>query len=143
MAPKGACQQCVLPPPPPLSDDLPPFVWPRTAAEIEGLAQGVEIDFTTTMDSVAGIKDEDASVETVLRPLMGAPHYKTNKAVVEANSSSTARRIPLSGRPRTRLGRGSLPSRQRAAPTRESMAASARWRPKIQLRAATRISCSR
>ena len=53
MAPKGACQQCVLPPPPPLSDDLPPFVWPRTAAEIEGLAQGVEIDFTSTMDRVA------------------------------------------------------------------------------------------
>jgi thimet oligopeptidase len=84
MAPKGACQQCVLPPPPPLSDDLPPFVWPRTAAEIEGLAQGVEIDFTTTMDRVAAVKDEDASVETVLRPLMGAPHYKTNRAVVEA-----------------------------------------------------------
>ena len=84
MAPKGACQQCVLPPPPPLTDDLPPFVWPRTAAEIEGLAQGVEIDFTTTMDRVAAVSDADASVETVLRPLMGAPHYKTNKAVVEA-----------------------------------------------------------
>ena len=84
LAPKGACQQCVLPPPPPLSDDLPPFVWPRTAAEIEGLAQGVEIDFTTTMDRVAAVSDADASVETVLRPLMGAPHYKTNKAVVEA-----------------------------------------------------------
>ena len=84
LAPKGACQQCVLPPPPPLSDDLPPFVWPRTASEIEGLAQGVEIDFTTTMDKVAAVSDADASVETVLRPLMGAPHYKTNKAVVEA-----------------------------------------------------------
>ena len=84
LAPKGACQQCVLPPPPPLSDDLPPFVWPRTASEIEGLAQGVEIDFTTTMDKVAAVSDADASVETVLRPLMGAPHYKTNKAVIEA-----------------------------------------------------------
>ena len=84
MAPKGACQQCVLPPPPALTDDLPPFVWPRTAAEIEGLAQGVEIDFTSTMDRVAAVSDADASVETVLRPLMGAPHYKTNKAVIEA-----------------------------------------------------------
>ena len=36
------------------------------------------------MDRVAGVSDADASVETVLRPLMGAPHYKTNKAVVEA-----------------------------------------------------------
>ena len=36
------------------------------------------------MDKVAAVKDEDASVETVLRPLMGAPHYKTNRAVVEA-----------------------------------------------------------
>ena len=84
MAPTGACQACVLPPAPPLTDDLPPFVWPRTASEIDGLAQGVEIDYHATMDRVAAVKDADVSVETVLRPLMGAPHYKTNPSVVSA-----------------------------------------------------------
>ena len=42
LAPPGACEACVLPPAPPLTDDLPPFVWPRTTAAIDALASDVE-----------------------------------------------------------------------------------------------------
>ena len=82
LAPPGACEACVLPPAPPLTDDLPPFVWPRTTAAIDALASDVEAKFEATMAAVAAV--DAPTFATVIEPLMNAPHFKTNKAICEA-----------------------------------------------------------
>ena len=83
-APPGACEKCVLPPPPPLGDGVPPFAWPDSVARIEALAAAVERDYEVLMDAVAAVADADVSFETVIRPLMRPPHYKTDARVAEA-----------------------------------------------------------
>lgn len=80
----GACESCVLPAPPPLSDDLPPFRWPRTVDEIQQQVRTVEAASKQALDAVAAVADGHETFENVIEPLMSVPHYKTNPMVCQA-----------------------------------------------------------
>jgi Zn-dependent oligopeptidase len=83
----GACESCVLPAPPPLSEDLPPFQWPRTADEIKKQFSMVEAASKQTLDAVAAVADGQETFANAIEPLMTVPHYKTNPLVCQAKFS--------------------------------------------------------
>ena len=80
----GACEACVLPAPPPLSDELPPFVWPRTPAEIREQVVAVEVASKQALDAVAAVPDGQETFTNTIEPLLAAPHFKTNPLVGQA-----------------------------------------------------------
>lgn len=87
IAPPEACEDCVMPPPPPpgaIEGDVPPFVWPRTAHEIEAMVVKVLADAKANLDAVAAVPDDAMTFENVVRPLMEAPNYKTNPLLCQA-----------------------------------------------------------
>jgi len=87
-APPETCDDCLLPPPPPPpaagGECLPPFQWPRSAADIEAAQAKVVAATNACWDAVAAVSDGNLTFETVIRPLMEAPHYKTNVLVCQA-----------------------------------------------------------
>lgn len=70
--------------PPPLSDNLPPFRWPRTVDEIQQQVRTVEAASKQALDAVAAVADGHETFENVIEPLMSVPHYKTNPMVCQA-----------------------------------------------------------
>ena len=64
--------------------DLPPFDWPTTAAAIEASTAKVLEAAAANLDAVAAVPEESLSFETVIRPLMLAPNYKTNHLVCQS-----------------------------------------------------------
>ena len=65
----GACEACVLPPPPPRSRDVPPLTWPRTVGEIEALVDAVEAEVAD--ERVGVVRGEGAAVR-MRRPQLAA-----------------------------------------------------------------------
>lgn len=86
-APEGACEECVLPPPPPpeaVAADVPPFTWPRTPKDVEEAVEKVLAAAAAALDAVAAVPEDKLTFESVVRPLMEAPMYKTNPLVCQA-----------------------------------------------------------
>ncbi|GMI36065.1 hypothetical protein TeGR_g10541 [Tetraparma gracilis] len=79
-----ACERCVLPARPELSDDLPPFAWPRTAAEVEaGIAQ-VEAQYQAHVNTILAIPEAEITFDNTIFPMMCPPHFKTNPLVCQS-----------------------------------------------------------
>lgn len=86
-APRGACDDCLLPPPPkPWSDsgELPPFEWPRTPGEIEVVTEQILAAAKASADAVAAVPIGELTFANVIAPLMKQPNYKTNPLVCQA-----------------------------------------------------------
>mmetsp|Transcript_77206 Transcript_77206/g.136759 ORF Transcript_77206/g.136759 Transcript_77206/m.136759 type:complete len:722 (+) Transcript_77206:83-2248(+) len=85
-APEFTCEECLLPPKPVATADLelPPFEWPRSAAEIEVLVEKILADATASLDAIAAVPDDEVSYENVVAPLVAQPHYKTNPLICQA-----------------------------------------------------------
>lgn len=75
-------------PPPVLPRDadfeVPPFVWPRSPADIEAATAEVQAASKAAMDAVAAAPADQLSFASVIRPLMEVPYYKTNHLVCQA-----------------------------------------------------------
>jgi Zn-dependent oligopeptidase len=71
----------VLPAAPPLTEDLPPFVWPRATADIEAGIKAVQEAYTAHIESILSTPDAEVTFANCISPLMNSPHFKTNVLV--------------------------------------------------------------
>lgn len=64
------------------AEELPPFFWPTSAAEVEASTASVLAAAEANMAAVASA--DPPTFATVIAPLMAPPHYKTNPLVCQS-----------------------------------------------------------